>query len=752
MAAPFFVRSFASGELAPTLAVRADLAKYTIGLRTCRNFIVHPHGGVSNRAGTRFVNECKTNSSAVHLLRYVSENDGESVLIEAGSGYLRFYLNGGLITVDQGDLDAWSAVEPYVVGDLVKAAGVAYYAIKAGTNHAVSDSTYWYPLPNDIYEIPTPFTGAAYRFKWTQSGRVITLTHPSVQPQDLVFQALDRWVLVPLDTKPKVLPPTSLTGVSLPTGARTFAYKVTAAAPESYEESEASNTYVNAACAQPTVDAPHTLTWAAVLTPPVTGTASPEYYIYCDPYGNGTFGFIGTATGAATFKNPGIPPDFAITPPLARVLFTTEDEYPACSTYHQQRRGLFNTNNTPDASYLSRVGFPDNFGIASPLQDDDAISFRIAGNSNHAIQWALGLKQLVLLTSRGEWAVGRPLEPITPSDIPADQETYVGVSPIVRPSVIGNSIVYVNARHSKAYDLQFQQEVEGLAGRDLTVFASHLFKRKAIQDADYAETPDSIEWMVRNDGTLLGLTYVREQEVMAWHRHDTHNGDFERVCVIPESGEDIAYFVVQREINGSTVRYIEKLERRTINDWNEDSFFVDAGLSYQGPVVATVGGLDHLEGEVVAVVVDGEVLYNGDPDGANAESWRVQAGVINLTGYTAPAGTTEIDVHVGIGIVSDLETLSLDVGGSDVRSKKKRLQSVVVHLDESSRSFYAGPSSDKLKQFRQASTDSTAKSFTGEVDLFAKSAWSTDGRVFLRQRDPLPITVLGVVPHFEIGG
>jgi hypothetical protein len=752
MSSPFLIRSFAAGELAPSMGMRADLAKYTIGLRTCRNFIVQKHGGVANRAGTRFVGECKTNSTSVHLLRYVSENDGESILIEAGDGYLRFYQNGGLVTVDQGALAAWSGATAYVVGDLVKAGGVAYYSIKAGTNHAVSNTTYWYPLEDDIYEIPTPFTGAAYRFKWTQSGRMITLTHPSVQPHDLVFQALDRWVLVPLDTKPKVTPPVggAISGTSA--GGRTFAFKITAAAPGTYEESEPSASIVAAGISAPTEANPLTLTWTPTLVPLLTGTVAPEYYIYCDPYVNGTFGFVGTATGAASFKFVGVPPDFSITPPIPTVLFTTADNYPSCSAFPQQRRGLFNTNTYPDASFLSRVGFPDNFGIASPLQDDDAISFRIAGESNHPIHWALALKQLVLMTGEGIFTVGRPKEPLSPSDIPNDQDTYVGASALVRPIVIGNSVVYVQSRGSTVHDVQFQQEVEGLAGRDLTVFASHLFKGKAIRDADYAITPDSIAWFVRNDGVLLGLTYIREQDIQGWHRHDTEGGDFYRVCVVPEAGEDVPYVVVRRDIGDSTESYIEKLERRTISTWNEDVFFVDAGLSYQGAAVTTIGGLDHLEGEVVAVVADGEVLYDGDPDGADAGLWTVHDGAVSLNGWTPAAGVTTVDIHAGLRMVADLQTLDLDVGGSNVRTKQKRLQWITAHLDESSRVFKAGPSSTKLKRFRRASTDSSDQSFSGSVELLAKSEWEVEGRVFLRQSDPLPITVLGVTPHFEVGG
>lgn len=742
----FLTRSFASGELAPTIGVRADLAQYTVGLRRCRNFTIHRHGGATSRSGFRLINTCKTNSANVHLARYVSETPGESCLIEAGAGYLRFYQNGGLVTVDQGDITPWSGATAYVAGDLVTRSGVAYYCKLAHTNQVPPNSTYWHALVDDIYELPTAFSSSdTYRFKWTQSGRIITLTDKGVRVYDLVFQSLTRWVLVVLDTAPKVAAPTGL-ALSVPaTGTRTFRYLVTAAAPDSYEESERSNIVINAACAEPTEDKPHSLTWTPVLTPPVTGTASPEYYVYCDPYDNGTFGFIGTATGAAAFKNPGITPDFAITQPLPRVLFNSSDEYPSCCGYFQQRRFLGNTVNVPDAVYGSRVGFPDNFGIASPLQDDDAITFRVAGNNNHAVEWIVGLKQLILLTGGGEWAVGQPMTPLTPSEIPADQETYVGISPTVRPVVVGNSIIYLQARGAIVRDLQFSQDVEGLAGRDLTVFASHLFDGYAIEDLDYAQTPNSIVWAVRSDGTLLGLTYNREQDLMAWHRHDTRLGQFERVCVVPEAGEDVVYVVVRRTINGSVVRTIEKLERRTILDWDTDAFSVDSGLTYSGSPISTITGLDHLEGEVVAVVGDGRVLYNGDPDGDDADNWRVSGGQIALGGLYSV-------VHAGLRFLPELQTLDLDAGGSDMRPKKKRLAGVNVVLDNSSRTFMAGPNEDTLTQYRRDTIDSSAKSFSGEVEMSVYSEWEKEGRVFIRQTEPLPITILGIVPSMEIGG
>jgi hypothetical protein len=732
-------RSFAGGELAPALHARADQVKYVTGLRTCRNFLVERQGGVSNRAGFRYVASCKTASAAVLLLRYVSEVAGESVLIEAGAGYFRFYKQGAPVTV-VGVL-AWNGATNYVQGDLASSGGVNYYAIAASVGVAPPNAAKWYAMPaGNLLEIPHPFTTNDL-FHWEQSGRVITLTHTTTRPQELHYLALTRWVLLPVTTAPWSTPPVGLAGVAGAVGTLDYRYKVTAAQIDSYEETTESAQVQILNCATPTPAAPNALTWT-----PLVGAV--EYYVYCDPFTNGTFGFIGTATGVAAFKDAGFAPNFQLTPPLARVLFATAGNYPNRCAHYQQRRFFANTVNDPDAIWGSRTGFPSNFTISSPLQDDDALTFRIIGNQYNPVRHLLGLKSLIVLTDAGEWTVGLPKTPLTPSDIPADQETYVGVGEIT-PVVVGNSILYVQARGSVVRDLRFDQTVEGLGGRDLTLFAAHLFDGKSIRAIDYAQTPHSIIWAVRSDGVLLGLTYVREEEVYGWHRHDTGAGGFFwDVCTVPEPLEDAVYVIVRRTIGGNFVRYIERLAPRTILDFDAECFFVDAGLSYSGVAVSNVAGLGHLEGQVVAVVGDGQVLYDGNPIGADAAAFTV-------TGGTLPVPLVGLYTHLHVGLpirYAEIELLDLDVQGSNLRDKKKRIGSVSLLLDKSSRTFWAGPDANHLLQEQLEPWQAHEDQASGQVELAMTADYNNYGRVFIRQTDPLPITILGVLPNVELGG
>lgn len=715
-------RAFASGEIAPGLSARADLKLYTEALRTCRNFVVQRHGGVANRTGSKYVATAKgTGSTEAWLFPFIFAAANESYIVEAGEGYFRFHRNGAPVTVS--GVAAWSNATAYVVGDLVVQGGVNYYCILAHTNQTPPNATYWYALSGSIYEIPNPYVGG--RFKnpaplcWSQSGLVVTLTHLEEPPRELVYTSATRWVLRTITTAPSISSPTGLGTSGSTAGTQNRAYTVTAVKATTYEESIGDTAIALTNITDPTPAAPITVTFT-----PAAGAV--EHRVYCDVVGNGIYGYQGR-TLAASFKDPGLTPDFYLPPPQARVLFNSTNNYPAVSTVYQQRRIFAGTHTDREECYASQVGKRSNFSIRTPLQDDDAVTWSIASDRIQPVLHLVGLDQLVILTDTGEWvAQGDETGVLRPTSINPRQVGYVG-SAFVRPVVIGNAIIFVQARGNVLRDLVYDKRTEGLtSAADLTVLAGHLFRGYTVTDMDYAQVPDSVVWCVRSDGTLLGLTYHREDQIVGWHRHDTSGGLFEQVCVIPEGDEDAVYVVVNR---GGT-RLVERFASRTFTSLT-NCVHLDSAITKSGASSTSVTGLTHLNGATVYALADGVVRG----------PFTVSGGAITL-----PAAASV--VHVGLRITADVETLDLDVQGSGVRAQRKRVQSIAMLLENSARGFAVGPDTDHLLVDRREPWEASGL-VSGQVENNLTAGFTNTGRVVIRHTDPTPLTILGLLPYVD---
>lgn len=809
-------RSFSSGEISPSLYARTDVSKYATGLRTCRNFKVQRHGGAANRAGTQFIAEVKDSTKTVRLLKFVF-NSSQTYLLEFGDLYIRFYRLAGQIVVDPAPA-AYNNATAYVVGDLVELLGVYYYCIAATTGNPPPNATYWYALTGDIYEIPTPYVEAdLMALRYVQSGDVITITHPSYAPMQLSRTGHTAWTLVEQAFTPTLAAPAGPGAVNGTAGAVVYRYKVTAVAEESYEESLPTAMF-SCTGGVPTTAAPNVLTWTAV-----TGAA--EYNVYREVIpGSGSYGFIGIA-GSNSFNDNNITPDGTFAPPIDRNPFSAAGDYPTAVCYYQQRQVFGNTDNNPEIVHSSRSGNFSNFTITSPSQSDDAVSWTVAANKVQAVQHMIALGKLIVFTAEAEWAIlGGADGVLRPGEVNPELQTENGCG-LLPPIIINKSAIYVQARGSIVRDLTFSVDVDGYTGDDLTIFATHLFQYNDLVDWDYQKTPDSIVWIVRDDGTLLGLTYVKEHKVLGWHRHDTHLGFYENVCVVPEGDEDAVYVVVFRTINGAVKRYIERFASRNFRDII-DAYFVDCGLSYDGwnttattmaasggvtwahtedltltasagyfvagdvgntitlyyyfdadgierasvqdsvtftiraytdPTHVTVrsnktvptwaraaagtdwskgvdqlSGLDHLEGETVSILADGHV-----------ETPQVVVG----GAITLPIPRSLI--HVGLPIEADLETLDIDTAdGAPLIDKYKNVETVDMTV-ESSRGVKIGPDEDHLEEWKQRELEDMGEPiqpFTGNITVNIESNWNSNGRLFIRQSDPLPLTVLAIVP------
>lgn len=524
-----------------------------------------------------------------------------------------------------------------------------------------------------------------------------------------------------------------------------------------------------------------------------------------------------TATATVLDYMPVVTP--ATTTVWAFGAWSEDQGYPAIVTYYQDRLVFANTPEQPQTEWASKTGDYHNFGVSSPLVADDAIRQPLNARQINAILELVPMDQLIALTSSSSWASPKRGEAWTPLTIGYDPQSFDGAA-FLRAIQTGEAALFAQNGATKIREILYRTDVDKFRGDELTVLARHLFDRDhTIVDMDYAKEPHGTLWIVRSDGALICLTYLKEQDVIGWSRHDTL-GYFERVCVIPEDGRDVPYFVVRRTIGGATVRYLERLAFRDEED-PLDSFFVDSGLSYDGrnttattlsitgasfdggasvtltasaalfvitdigdaiqfpftpnsvrasitawaspvsvtailqsPVPAalqgvdtttwtfardTFSGLDHLEGETVAILADG--------------SPEVPQVVTNGTVTLAyPAGV----VHIGLPYVADIETLDVTIFGASesIRDNAKCIPKVSIVV-EKTLGLKAGPDADNLYDIgtQPADFDYTAP-WPLQEDVqtgYMVTSWNKSGRVLIRQDKPLPATVLAVLPEIQIG-
>ncbi|MNJ23106.1 hypothetical protein D3C77_174840 [compost metagenome] len=766
--------SFSAGEMAPATYGRVDLTRYYTGLRTCKNFMVMPEGGARNRPGFRYLAETKISARKSRLIPFQFSTE-QTYAIEVGHLYMRFFTNGGQL-VD----------------------GVT------------------------VYEIATPYAEEhLFDLNFTQSADVLTIAHPSYAPRELKRFGPTNWTLTEISFTPSIAAPTGLTATPRTGGAgdtSEYRYKVTAVSPdESAEESLPSaaasvNSFDDKAGAD--------LTWSAVA-------GADHYNVYKENNGSGIFGFIGQADGT-TFTDNNINPEKDDTPPSYDNPFAGGNN-PGVVSYYQQRLVFAASTSKPQTIWMSRVGAFHNFGFSTPTKDDDAITLTIASRQVNRIRSLVPLKDLLVLTSGAEVTITGDATGIKPTNVQAIFQSYIGSSTI-SPAVYGNTALYVQARGQKLADLSYSYTSDGFQGQDLTVLSSHLVRGFEIKDMALAQAPDSVLWCVRNDGALLGFTYLPTQDVYSWHRHHT-DGEFESVVSIPEGDEDAIYVIVRRDVVGVSKRYVERMVSRQLTKYDsgdyvyDRSFFIDSGLTYDGrqpgiavltggtdwkypnPLTLTVGaptfdgamvgrsvilyggGDEESIGDLLtakilsyvsptSVIVEPQTIVPESLRGVSATRWGLAATIISgldhiegktvsiladgnvlpqevVTSGAIDVGDPVLVAHVGLPITADFETLDITIGSTPAfLGVRKNINEIVV-ITEESRGIFAGSDADHLYEYKQRATENYGQPIdllTGRAEVPVSAKWDTAGRIFIRQADPLPLTILGVMVNVKSGG
>ena len=815
-----FQTNFTAGELTPKLAGQTDFKKYNNGVETLENMTVFPQGGTTRRSGTRFVCEVKDSSKAVRLIPF-EFNITQSYILEFGNLYIRFYKDNGQITESDKTITGITAANPAVVtsnshgysnGDHIWISSVVGMTELNGRRFTVANkTTNTFELSgvnssgytayssggvaNKVYEIATPYTDSQiFDLQFTQSADIMYLVHPSHEPEKLSRTGHTAWTLADVDFQVGPFLDTNTTATTLTTSATTVGSGRTLTASASLFASTDVGRLVKLGDGWGKITA---YTSVTVVTWTITKAA--------------------TGSGSITWS-------------LGAWSDTTS--FPQTVSFYEQRLVFAGSTDYPQTIWASQSGDYENFDV-DDASASDAFIYTIAANRVNLIRWLSPARDLVVGTAGGEFRVGRPTgEPLKPDNVTITQQTTYG-GHTTQAIQIGNAVMFVQRQKRKVREFAYRFEDDAYVAPDMTLLAEHITEG-GIEDVDFAQEPDAIYWAVRNDGTLLGMTYQREEDVIAWHRHilggrdtnctitvtdyaniivgskltltksdgtsvtftsetsggsapsetngwrpNTNNNttadniftainahaDFtvsnpaanivtvtetspngiglltitssddvrlavtsqtlakvKSVSTISETSENQVWIVVERIVNGSTVKYVEYLD---------STLDMDSGLS--GTVTGattTVTSLEHLEGETVQIVID-DAVY---------PTQIVSNGAITISLTSSYSSKT---IKVGLGYVSTLKTMKVEAGASagTAQGRKKRYNEVLVRLLSTTGATING---DQLP-FRTSANamDESITAITGDKRV-TNLGWDREGQITIQQNQPLPMTILGI--------
>ncbi|MGE5537334.1 MAG: hypothetical protein ACM30I_01860 [Gemmatimonas sp.] len=412
--------------------------------------------------------------------------------------------------------------------------------------------------PGMPYEIATPFLAQHLdRLKWTQSADVLYLCHPELQPRKLTRTGHTSWTLTPLDAQDgpyldvngdaaKTLQPSGTTGT----------ITVTAAGFAPFAASDVGRP----------LRIRHGVTWGWAR---ITAFMSPTQV---------------TADVKAAFASATASSEWRLG------AWSAANGWPGCVSFHEERLVFAGSLSNPQTLWLSVSGEFESFTPTRPdgtVLDDSAITVTIADDRVNAIRWLSSGKELAIGTVGGEFtaAASSLNEAITPSNITVRRESTIGVADAM-PVRIGQSVLYVQRARRRLMEFGYSLQSDGHVSTELSILARHLL-RSGLRHIAWQQEPWSVLWGCRDDGALIGVTYLPEQQVTGWHRHSLGGTGVAvlSLATIRGSDGDELWLAVERTIGGVPKRSIELLQPDFAPDDESNrgaAFFVDCGLTFDG--------------------------------------------------------------------------------------------------------------------------------------------------------------------------
>lgn len=403
-----------------------------------------------------------------------------------------------------------------------------------------------------------------------------------------------------------------------------------------------------------------------------------------------------------------------------------DNGYPKMACFFQDRLVLAATKKEPYSIWMSRTGDYPNFGIEKVdggITDDSAIKADLITRNGFEILHLVPAKDLVILTTGNEWII-EGASVITPAKINPRPQTMRG-SNSCPPQHIGNRVVHVQRSGKTVRDLGYQYDADNYNGDDLTLLATHLTEGHKLVSSAYIQEPNSTLYYVRDDGVLLSLAFIKEQNVFAWSHHTT-DGKYKKVVSIPNGASDVLYVTVERD--GKT--YIERFNPNLEAAVYMDSYITGSGSSIDAP---------HLIGKTVQVLADGT---------------RLQDKVVPENGLVT-FGQSFSDITIGLAYETKVEQPGPDIGLKEgtMQARISKINTVVLRVEKSYGGHIGYTFKDKdMDELRYEDCETLETGDIVQQMPIADIGSNTKNHICIKHDEPFPFELNAIVREVSIDG
>lgn len=676
--------SFSGGIISTELLGRIDFEKLQTGLRQCENFIVRPVGGVQYSAGTKLVVESLPNARLIPFI----ENKDNTYCLEFSNNKIR----------------------------VINETGV-------------------------LFEIATTFLDSELkRIKYAQYENKLYLTHENHKPCVIEHSSDGSWSIRDLQFNTPINKDVYMESVSGTAGSHSsqpvvnydrWQYAMSVMDKDGNESLPIFSSYITSDIAlsqQP-------ITVKGVLKDAAVQNNSPLDWIYFYrvrggdfffvqkmPYVNGQKEYVFTDGGLALDETKAIKEEFD----------NFGGENPRAVSFFNQRLIFGGTKSKPNDIWGSRVGEFEDFTTTINLSPSESFNLTLASGTLDEIESMMPLDSLIIFSSGKIWRVSGT----SVSNMQADIESYSSISEL-SPAATKKSILYVDASLNTISNFVYSYELNGFVGQNLDILARELFDGYEFIAQSFRNNPFPVFFAVRNDGIMLALTYLREENIYAWSKLST-NGKYKDVCCLGKQVNDDIYVIVERQ-NGT---YIEIFaDQISANGDVEDSCHLHSSVIFENPS-STSFSVPHLKGMTVTIVADKNVFRDNI------------VGDDGIVEFDYPEGCKRVVIGLPYrGIIQTIPFETLNSAGSSTIGVNRKICSVSL-MYYKTRGIKYGTSINgltEIKPYQQTNFAEDIPLETGKFNFPVSSSWELDTSFFIVQDYPLPCFLQNITMEILYG-